>query len=59
MGSTLAIGIGASKDGYLYFDDQRLILELEPGLFFTPDGEAVDFRRASPTWRNIHLRRVL
>ena len=47
------------KDGYLYFDDQRLILELEPGLFFTPDGEAVDFRRASPTWRNIRLRRLL
>jgi CubicO group peptidase (beta-lactamase class C family) len=46
------------KNGYLYFDDRRLILELEPGLFFTADGEAVDFRHAAPTWRSIRLQRV-
>jgi hypothetical protein len=28
--------------------------ETEPCLFFT-DGEAVDFRHAEPTWRNIRL----
>jgi hypothetical protein len=35
-----------------------LIVELEPGLFFTSDGEAVDFRHSEPTWRNIQLWRV-
>jgi hypothetical protein len=46
------------KNGYLYLDDHRLVDELEPGLFFTGDGEAVDFRHPVPTWRNIRLERV-
>jgi CubicO group peptidase (beta-lactamase class C family) len=46
------------KNGYLYLDHIRLIVELEPGLFFTSDGEAVDFRHGEPTWRNIRLRTV-
>lgn len=46
------------KNGYLYLDHIRLIVELEPGLFFTSDGEAVDFRRREPTWRNVRLRRL-
>jgi CubicO group peptidase (beta-lactamase class C family) len=46
------------RHGYLYLDRIRLIVELEPGLFFTSDGEAVDFRHGVPTWRNIQLRRV-
>lgn len=46
------------RNGYLYLDDIRLMLEHEPGLFFSGDGEAVDFRPALPTWRNIPLRRV-
>jgi CubicO group peptidase (beta-lactamase class C family) len=46
------------KNGYLYLDHIRLIVELEPGLFFTSDGEAVDFRHGEPTWKNIRLRRV-
>jgi CubicO group peptidase (beta-lactamase class C family) len=46
------------NNGYLYLDHIRLIVELEPGLFFTSDGEAVDFRGSEPTWRNIRLRRV-
>jgi CubicO group peptidase (beta-lactamase class C family) len=45
------------KNGYLYLDHIRLIVELEPRLFFTSDGEAVDFRSDEPTWRNIRLRR--
>jgi CubicO group peptidase (beta-lactamase class C family) len=45
-------------DGYLYLNDTRLIVETEPGLFFTSDGEAVDFRTRSPTWKNLLLRRV-
>jgi CubicO group peptidase (beta-lactamase class C family) len=47
------------KNGYLYLNHIRLSYELEPGLFFTPDGEAVDFRHPTPTWRNISLRRVV
>ncbi len=43
------------KNGYLYLDETRLIVEFKPGLFFTSDGEAVDFRNTPPTWRNIRL----
>jgi CubicO group peptidase (beta-lactamase class C family) len=46
------------KNGYLYLNETRLIVEFEPGLFFTTDGEAVDFRPAVPTWRNIALKRT-
>jgi CubicO group peptidase (beta-lactamase class C family) len=46
------------KNGYLYLNHIRLITELEQGLFFTSDGEAVDFRRGHATWGNIRLRRV-
>lgn len=43
------------KDGYLYLNDTRLIVETQPGLFFTADGEAVDFRQHPPTWKNLRL----
>ena len=45
------------KNGYLYLNELRLIVEIEPGLFFAADGEALDLRSA-PTWRNIRLRRI-
>ena len=45
------------KNGYLYLNDWRLT-EFEPKLFFTADGEAVDFRTDEPTWRNIRLLRA-
>jgi CubicO group peptidase (beta-lactamase class C family) len=45
------------KNGWLYLNHIRLIVELEPGLFFTSDGEAVDFRSAVLTWRNLPLQR--
>jgi hypothetical protein len=46
------------KNGYLYLNDIRLIAEHEPGLFFTADGEAVDFRQDAPTWRSLRMQRV-
>ena len=46
------------QNGWLWLNNVRLIAEPEPGLFFTSDGEAVDFREPVPTWRNIRLRRV-
>jgi CubicO group peptidase (beta-lactamase class C family) len=46
------------RNGYLYINERRLIVETEQGLFFTADGEAVDFRSPAPTWRNIRLRRI-
>lgn len=46
------------KNGYLYIDTARMIVEHEPGLFFTSDGEAVDFRTRIPRWGNVPLRRV-
>ncbi len=49
------------KDGQLmmsgYFGDHKLA-EFLPGLFFTEDGEAFDFRDEQPTYRNIKLRRI-
>ena len=45
------------KNGYLYLNDLRMIVETEPGLFFAADGEALDLRSA-PTWRNVRLRRI-
>lgn len=46
------------KNGYLYINHIRLITEHEPGLFFSSDGEALDFRGANPLWRNILLHRM-
>jgi CubicO group peptidase (beta-lactamase class C family) len=46
------------RNGWLYLNHFRLIVELEPGLFFTSDGEAVDFRHVLPTWRNLRLQRA-
>jgi CubicO group peptidase (beta-lactamase class C family) len=49
------------KNGWLHFEgdgqDFRLTEHLA-GLFFTPDGEAVDFRSSRPTFRNIRLYKV-
>lgn len=44
------------RQGYLAINGIRLVTEMEPGLFFTCDGEAVDFRSQPPTWRSLHLR---
>ncbi len=44
------------RRGFLYLNGVRLIIETEPGLFFTSDGEAVDFRASVPTWRSLLLR---
>jgi hypothetical protein len=41
----------------LFINSVRLVIEHEPGLFFTSDGEVVDFRSSVPTWRNLRLRR--
>lgn len=43
------------KNGWLYLNEIRLIVETESGLFFTSDGEEVDFRAMPPTWRNLRL----
>lgn len=45
------------KNGYLYLNDWRLN-EFRPNLFFSADGEALDFRHTEPTWRNIRLWRA-
>jgi CubicO group peptidase (beta-lactamase class C family) len=45
-----------TQNGYLYLDQFRLF-EFRPGLYFTADGEAADFRTGMPTWRNIRLNR--
>ena len=42
------------KDGHLCIGDEKL-QEYQPGLFFTPSGEALDLRGSRPTWRNIKM----
>jgi CubicO group peptidase (beta-lactamase class C family) len=42
------------KDGYLCIGDDKLE-EHQPGLFFTPSGEALDLRGPVLTWRNIKM----
>ncbi len=46
------------QNGYLYLNEIRLVDEHESGLFFTSDGEAVDFRSDPPTWKSLPLRRT-
>jgi CubicO group peptidase (beta-lactamase class C family) len=46
------------QNGYLCLNDTRLIREISPGLFFTSDGEAVDFREKQATWKNLRLVRL-
>lgn len=43
------------KNGYLYIDQRKLVIEHEPGLVFSADGEALDFRHQPPTWFSIPL----
>jgi CubicO group peptidase (beta-lactamase class C family) len=45
-------------NGWLTLNGIRLVVETEPKLFFTADGEAVDFRNDPPTWKNLRLERV-
>jgi CubicO group peptidase (beta-lactamase class C family) len=45
------------KNDGLYLGDESL-LEHQPGLFFTPSGEALDLRATPPTFRNIKLERT-
>lgn len=46
------------QNGYLCLNGTRLIQETSPGLFFTSDGEAVDFREPQATWKNLRLMRL-
>jgi hypothetical protein len=46
------------KDGYLCIGDEKL-QEYQPGLFFTPSGEALDLRGRMPTWRNIKMEKSI
>jgi CubicO group peptidase (beta-lactamase class C family) len=46
------------RNGNLLLENLKLA-EYRPGLFFTPHGEALDFRSVTPTWRNIPLEKVV
>jgi hypothetical protein len=61
----LALAFGLPRDAFVKVAhtgsgialDGSPMLEARPGLFFTLDGEALDFRGSVPTWRNIPLTR--
>ena len=44
------------RNGYLYYGGRKCV-EHEPGLFFSNDGEAIDFRSDPPTAANLVLRK--
>ena len=46
------------KDGYLCIGEEKL-QEYQPGLFFTPSGEALDHRGPVTTWRNIKMEKSI
>lgn len=46
------------RNGYLYVDELRMVTEFRPGLFFSADGEALDFRGAVATFANVKLQRA-
>jgi CubicO group peptidase (beta-lactamase class C family) len=56
-GKRIGVARVLRKDGHLYFDEHRLD-ELEPGLFFAANGEALDLRGKPPTWMSIALERL-
>ena len=45
------------KSGFLEIDGERLDEHL-PGLFFTNEGECLDFRAPVPTWRNYRMKKI-
>ncbi len=47
----------SEKNGELFFDSARLH-EVQPGLFFTEDGEALDLRGSTPAYRNMPLEKL-
>ncbi len=49
--------VGVTEEDQLFYNN-RPMTEVEPGLFFSADGEALDFRAKLPTWRNIELKRL-
>jgi CubicO group peptidase (beta-lactamase class C family) len=46
------------RNGYLWINGTRMVIEVDRGLFFTSDGEVVDFRPRRATWKNLQLVRV-
>jgi CubicO group peptidase (beta-lactamase class C family) len=47
----------SEKNGELFFGNAQLH-EVQPGLFFTEDGEAIDFRDSTPAYRNMSLEKL-
>jgi hypothetical protein len=48
----------APKNGYLYWDGRLKLAEFRPGLFFTADGDSVQFREDAVDFANRRYRRV-
>jgi CubicO group peptidase (beta-lactamase class C family) len=46
------------KNGHLYWNDRLKLAEYRPGLFFTADGDSVQFGKDSVEYANRHYRRV-
>jgi len=46
------------KLAYSYFGDTGTLTEVEPGLYFSPYGDALDFRGQTPTFADIRLAKV-
>lgn len=46
------------KNGYIYWNDRLKLKEYSPGLFFTADGDSVEFGRDTVEYGNRHFQRL-
>lgn len=46
------------KNGNLYWNGRLKLIEYRPGLFFTADGDSVQFAEGTVDFANRHFRRV-
>jgi CubicO group peptidase (beta-lactamase class C family) len=66
IGTYMILGLGETaeirdRSGWLtisYWGTTETLTEVEPGLYFSPYGDAVDFRGRIPTYSNIRLGKV-
>jgi CubicO group peptidase (beta-lactamase class C family) len=58
LNSTIEIIVLQGELNYFYQGIRTPLIEVQPGLFFSPYGDAVDFRRRTPTFGGIPLIKV-
>lgn len=58
LGITAEIGDHGGDLTYSFLGDTEPLIEVEPGLYFSPYGDSVDFRGRIPTFSNFRLAKI-